>query len=238
MFDIREMPVAVDASLRHAALAAEPATIGHFRLRGFPDPAIRPLVPVGRISGTAVTLALPGADSTLLHHAAGLLREGDVLIVDRLGDRHHACLGGGVALALARTGIAGVIIDGPCADPAELRECGLPIWGRGFSSITTRLLGVGGLMNVPVSLGGAVVQPGDLVIADEGGIVVLPVEEAADAIARAAGMQQREKLGLASVGRDRPLGMLTGASALVAAKSQSAQLQAETPQRATGTASS
>lgn len=230
MFDIRDMPIAVDPRLRLAALAAEPATIGHFRLRGFPDPAIRPLVPVGRISGTAVTLALPGADSTLLHHAAGLLREGDVLIVDRLGDRHHACLGGGVALALARTGIAGVIIDGPCADPAELRECGLPIWGRGISSITTRLLGVGGLMNVPVSLGGAVVQPGDLVIADEGGIVILPVDEASDAIARAAGMQQREKLGLAGVGRDRPLGMLTGASAIIA-KSQ----EQESP-RADGTA--
>lgn len=225
MFDIREMPVAVDADLRRAALAAEPATIGHFRLRGFPNASIRPLVPVGRISGTAVTLALPAADATLLHHAAGLLREGDVLIIDRLGDRHHACLGGGVALALARTGIAGVIVDGPCADPAELRDCGLPVWGHGFSSITTRLQGIGGLMNVPVSLGGAVVQPGDLVIADEGGIVILPVDEAPDAIARAVGMQHKEKLGLASVGADRPLGGLTGASALVAANLQGGALQ-------------
>jgi regulator of RNase E activity RraA len=79
-----------------------------------------------RIVGTAVTLALPGADPSLLHHAVGLVRPGDVLIIDRLGDEVHACLGGGVAPALVRTGLAAVIPDGPCTDPAELRDVGLP----------------------------------------------------------------------------------------------------------------
>ena len=218
MFDIREMPGQVDDALVRRAVSAEPATIGHFHLIGFPDAAIRPLMGVPRIAGTAVTLALPAADSTLLHHCAGLLREGDVLVIDRLGDQRHACIGGGVALALARMGVRGVIVDGPCADPQELREHGLPIWSRGFSAITTRLQGIGGLMNVPVCIGGAVVMPGDLIIADEGGIVVLPPAEASAAIERAIILQGMEAEGLAKVGREFPLGRATGATALVNAK--------------------
>lgn len=218
MFDVRPMPAPVPADLLARAIEAEPATIGHFRLRGFPHFGIRPQVPVERIAGTVVTLALPAADSTLLHHAAGLIRPGDILLIDRLGDLQHACLGGGVALSLAKAGLAGAIIDGPCADPQELRDSGLLVWGRGISSITTRVHGIGGAMNVPVSIGGAVAMPGDLVIADEGGIVILPVDEAPADIERAIAMQQGERVLLPKVGIDAPLGELSGASALVRAK--------------------
>lgn len=218
MFDIRPMPSAVDPALLEAARGAEPATIGHARINGFPDPHIRALVPVARIVGTAVTLMLPAADSTLLHHCVGMLRPGDVLVVDRLGDTRHACFGGGVAVAIARQKVAGVIIDGLCADPQELRDSGLAVWGRGFSAITTRLQGIGGIMNAPVCLGGCVVMPGDLIIADEGGIVVLPPNEATPAIDLAVAMQAREAAGTKLVGPDSPLGKLTGASALVEAK--------------------
>ena len=218
MFDIRPMPTPISASMQESALSAEPATIGHFRLNGFPHPRIRALVPVPRVAGTAVTLMLPAADSTLLHHCAGLLRTGDILVVDRLGDRHHACLGGGVAFALKRMGIAGIIVDGPCADPQELRDSGLAVWGTGISAITTRLQAIGGIMNAPVSVGGTVVQPGDLVIADEGGIVILPVDEADSAIARSQDLQRRERLGLQTVGPDNPIGLLTGATAMVQEK--------------------
>ena len=215
MFDLRPMPSPLSPTLTALAREADPATIGHFRLRGFPAPLIRPVVPVPRIAGTVVTLALPGADSTLLHHAAGLIRSGDVLVIDRLGDRHHACLGGGVAATLAQFGLAGVIIDGPAADPQEIRHCGLPVWATGFASITTRILGNGGALNVPVSMGGAVAMPGDLVIADEGGIVILPAEEAEVDIRRAVALQTGERAALPLVSKERPLGELTGASALI-----------------------
>lgn len=218
MFDVRPMPAPVPADLIARAIEAEPATIGHFRLRGFPIFGIRPQVPVGRIAGTVVTLALPAADSTLLHHAAGLIRPGDVLLIDRLGDVQHACLGGGVAFTLAKAGLTGAIIDGPCADPQELRDSGMPIWSRGISSITTRVYGTGGAMNVPVSVGGAVAMPGDLVIADEGGIVIIPVAEASADIERAIAMQQAERKMIPTVRADNPLGELSGASALVRAK--------------------
>lgn len=127
MFEISPMPVQIDAGLLERARLAEPAVIGHFRLRGFPDCNIRPQIPTGRIVGTVVTLTLPAFDSTLLHHAVGMLRAGDVLLIDRLGDHHHACLGGGVAWALSKAGVVAAIIDGPAADPAELREHGMPV---------------------------------------------------------------------------------------------------------------
>ncbi|MDN4546358.1 RraA family protein [Pseudomonas sp. C32] len=185
---------------------------------GFPNGAIRPMHSVPRIAGPAVTLALPAADSSLLHHSVGMLRPGDVVVIDRLGDKHHACLGGGVGYALAKAGVAGVIIDGPIADPGELLDAGLAVWATGVASITTRLQGIGGLMNVPVCCGGAVVQPGDLVIADQGGVVFIPRKEASENIERAIGLQEMEKRGLPLLGVHKTLGELTGASALVMAK--------------------
>ncbi|MDH4607471.1 RraA family protein [Pseudomonas sp. BN102] len=218
MFKICSMPELMPWKIVERALLAEPATIGHFRLMGFPHCRIRPMHPVPRIAGPAVTLALPAADSSLLHHAVGQLRPGDVVVIDRLGDKHHACLGGGVAYALAKAGVAGVIIDGPIADPGELRDVGLAVWARGVASITTRLQGIGGSMNVPVSCGGAVVNPGDLVIADEGGVVFIPRDEAAIEIERAIQLQEMEKRGLPLISEQKTLGDLTGASAMVMAK--------------------
>jgi 4-hydroxy-4-methyl-2-oxoglutarate aldolase len=218
MFDIRPMPSPVPAELLERARTAQPATIGHFRFRGFVDGAIRPLHFSERMVGTAVTLALPGMDSTLLHHAVGLLRTGDVLVIDRLGEHRHACLGGGVAVALYRAGVRAVIIDGPCTDPDELRDCGLAVWSRGVSPITTRVYGIGGAMNVPVSVGGAVACPGDLVIADEAGVVFLPLSEAAADVDNALHLQSLEPPFLAKIDQDNPIGKLSGATALVLSK--------------------
>jgi 4-hydroxy-4-methyl-2-oxoglutarate aldolase len=218
MFDVRPMPQQVSRRLLDRAILAEPATIGHFRFRGFPSGALRALTPSHRIVGTAVTLSVPAFDSTLLHHAAGLIRPGDILLIDRLGDHHHACLGGGVAVSLYKMGLTGIIVDGPCADPEELRQSRLPVWGRGLSAITTRAYGIGGAMNVPASIGGAVALPGDLVIADEGGIVILPEAEAEADIERAIAMQAAERELIPQVSTERPLGVLSGASKLVLAK--------------------
>jgi len=216
MFDLRSMPPSCDPALLASAQQVEPATVGHFRFLGFPRAAIRPMVTIkGRIVGTAVTLALPSLDSTLLHHAVGLTRPGDILLIDRLGDDRYACLGGGIANALARSGAKGAIVDGLCADPDELEASGLPIWGTGISAITTRTPGLAGAMNIPISIGGAVVQPGDLVIADSGGIVVIPVGEAAATLAKALSLQKFERDVLGAMQPGDLLGELTGASDLI-----------------------
>jgi regulator of RNase E activity RraA len=202
MYMVNDMPPQIPQASIALLSQAETATIGHFRYMGFIDIGLQPLRPGMRFCGTAVTLALPSIDSSILHYALSDVRPGDVLVIDRLRDRRFACIGGGVALAAVAAGVAGVVIDGPCTDPSEIIETGLPLWSRGISPITTRMTGIGGAMNVPVSCGGVAVMPGDAILADESGIVVLRPHEveatAKDAIAR----QQR--------GADRQNAIRTG----------------------------
>jgi regulator of RNase E activity RraA len=215
---IKEMPVQIAPEKIEKYAGVETATVGHRRQMGFMDPAIQCLLPGKRVAGTAVTLALPGQDTTLLHHVIGSLRPGDFLCIDRLGDRKHACLGGGVAAALKTAGCVGVAIDGRATDLPEIEQYDLGVWCRGLSPITTRLYDIGGAFNVPVACGGAVVMPGDVVIADFSGVLVLPPEEA-EAEAdwaldyQPADLALRQRLTAGAV-----LGEESGASALVQAK--------------------
>ena len=95
-YRIAPMPDQLPAALVAKLLKVETATVGHSQHWGFMDRGIQPLLRTKRIAAAAVTLAIPGQDSTLLHHTLGLLRPGDILVVDRLGDDKHACWGGGV----------------------------------------------------------------------------------------------------------------------------------------------
>jgi len=214
------MPAQIDASLLDKAGRAETATIGHRRHMGFVDKAIQCILPGQRIAGTAVTLALPGQDSTLLHHIIQFLRAGDMLVIDRLGDHKHACLGGGVAAAIKASGCAGVVIDGPCTDVPEIEELDLPVWCRGTAPITTRLYDIGGSFNVPVCCGGAVVMPGDVVICDFSGVLVMSASEAEADIDWALGKQAAEPEGHKRLLAGEKLGERSGASAMVLAKQQ------------------
>jgi regulator of RNase E activity RraA len=171
------------------------------------------------VAGTAVTLAIPGPDSTLLHHTLGLLRPGDILVVDRLGDDRHACWGGGVTVAAKAAGAKAGVIDGPCTDLEEITASNFPIWCRGLAPITTRLYDLGGRLNHPISVGGAVVMPGDAVLCDESGVLILGPHEA-EAEARAA--IERQEHGLATqakVAAGARLGELSRATAKVSAGS-------------------
>ncbi|MBB4103353.1 RraA family protein [Allorhizobium borbori] len=219
MYTINAMPEQVPAEDLDLLSGVETATVGHWRLMGFMNRAIQPLLPGRRVVGTAVTLAIAGPDSTLLHHAAGLLRPGDILVIDRLGDDKYACWGGGVTVAVKASGATAGIVDGPCTDLTEIIDSDFPMWSRGLSPITTRIYDLGGGMNIPVSCGGAVVMPGDAILADESGVLVVPRNEVRAVAEKALGMQERGKQREASV-RDRveKLGDLSGASAKVLAK--------------------
>ena len=103
-YEIGPMPAQLSLEVVALLERTETATVGHWRHWGFCDRAIHALLPGRRVAGTAVTLAVPGPDSTLLHHALGLLRPGDILVVDRLGDDRHACWGGGVTVAAKAAG--------------------------------------------------------------------------------------------------------------------------------------
>ncbi|MCU0910168.1 MAG: RraA family protein [Rhodobacteraceae bacterium] len=152
----------------------EPATLGHHLHAMFADLALRPVIEGRRAAGTAVTVQIPGPDSTLLYYALDRVRPGDFLVIDRAGDKTHACWGGFMAAVARVRGLAGVVVDGAITDPEAIRQAGVPTWGRAPSACTTKLLGLGGAMNVPVSIGGVAVVPGDAVLADDCGIVILP----------------------------------------------------------------
>ncbi len=215
---IKDMPSQVPARMVAKYATVETATVGHRRHMGFMDAEIQCVLPARRVAGTAVTLAIPGQDSTLLHHIVALLRPGDFLCIDRLGDRRHACLGGGVAAALRAAGCAGVAIDGPCTDLPEIEQYDLPVWCRGVSPITTRLHDVGGSFNVPIACGGAVVHPGDVVIADVSGVLVMPPDEAEADAEWALSKQAAEPASHKALLAGEKLGERSGASALVRAK--------------------
>jgi regulator of RNase E activity RraA len=212
-------PARIDDALADRLRAVEVATIGHFRHRGFVHHALRPLAPLGRtLVGRAVTVAIPGTDSVLLHHVIGMIRPGDILMIDRLGDDRHACLGGGVAFAAKVAGVQAVVLDGPCTDADEIREVGLPVFCRGISGITTRMNDLGGAINLPVAIGGVPVLPGDYVVMDDCGIVVIPPDEADETATEAAVRQARAGRNQHRIVEGEKLGDLSGASEKVRAE--------------------
>jgi 4-hydroxy-4-methyl-2-oxoglutarate aldolase len=215
VFTLNALPPALDARLVQRLLHAEPATIGHFRNWGFMDPAIRAMQPDVRIAGPAVTVRAPGVDGTVVGYALGQVRRGDVLVIDRCGDHRHAAFGGLVAYACKVAGLAGVIIDGVATDIGEVRKYGVPLWCRGLSPVTTKRIGLAGEFCVPVSCGGVDVRPGDVIIADECGIVVLDPKEAEAAAERAIGMQEAEIKSRARLDAGEKLPDISGATKML-----------------------
>jgi 4-hydroxy-4-methyl-2-oxoglutarate aldolase len=214
-YRIAPMPEQLPAALVEKLQKVETATIGHSQHWGFMDRRIQPLLRGRRIAAAAVTLAIPGQDSTLLHHTLGLLRPGDILVVDRLGDDKHACWGGGVTVAAKAAGAIGGIVDGPCTDLTEIEDSDFPMWCRGMSPITTRLYNLGGTLNHPISCGNVPVKAGDVILADESGVLVLPRDEA-EAIADAAiARQERGERNQDRVRNGEKLGDLSGATKMV-----------------------
>lgn len=188
-----ELPPPCAQQLLALLKEAEPATIGHFHDRGFLHGRIKAMAAVARSVGTAVTVRCEGSDGSILHHALGQLRPGDFLFVDRAGDETIACMGGASMLAARLRGVAGVVVDGCVTDIAELRELGVPVWARGLSARTTRAGGRSGSFCRPVDCGGVRVHPGDAVLADENGVLVMPPDEAWALGRKAIGLQQAEQ---------------------------------------------
>ncbi len=215
MYAVHPMPAAVDPALLALLRRAEPATIGHFLHDGFMDPGVRGLFPDIRIAGTAVTVRAPGADGTMLQYAMGLVRPGDVLVVDRCGDMRHACIGGAMAYAARARGVAGIVVDGMVTDIGELRTYGVPVWARGLSPITVKMLGMGGDWCAPVSCGGLSVQPGMAVLADENGVLALDAGQIEAVANRAIGMQEAERATLARIDAGETYSDISGAGDLV-----------------------
>ncbi len=215
MYIIEALPEAINPEELSVLLRAEPATIGHFITTGILSPQIRAHFENVRTVGTAVTVKMPGADGGILHYAMGCARPGDFLVVDRCGESVTAAMGGAMAYAAKQAGIAGIIIDGYVTDLGELRQHGVPVWSWGASAITTRVKGEEGEFCTAVQCGGVVVRPGDAVIADENGIVILPPAQALVLARRAIEFQENEKHTLARLAQGEKFPDVVGSRPLI-----------------------
>ncbi|MEW2492358.1 RraA family protein [Streptomyces nodosus] len=213
--ELTEVPPLDDALAARLARVDFP-TLGHYLEEGFCDPALRRMAG-GRLVGRAVTVRITATDSTLLHHAAGLVGPGDVVVVDCGGDRRHAPLGEVVVHALAARGAAGAVVDGVCTDIGALRDVGLPVFAYGTSLLTTKLHGIAdGSLNAPVHCGGVPVRAGDLVLGDENGLLIAPAAHLAAVVEEALADDAEEPDLIAQLHGGQPLGTLTGATRTIA----------------------
>ncbi len=207
----------LSAELVDAVMGVDPATIGHFIHFGALHHQIKPLWRPVKIAGPAFTVRTPAMDTTMLHRCYEMLQPGDVLVVDRSGDMIHAGFGGVTAYAAKMRGVAGVIVDGLVTDVREIEEYRLPVFARGLAALTSKMLGVGGDINVPVTVGGAIVRPGDLVFGDDNGVIVLAPEDAPDLIRMAQEAEAREKETKQKLADGIPLTDISGSKPLIAA---------------------
>lgn len=154
---------------------------------------------VARVAGPAVTVSIPAGGINMVKMGIQQAQAGDVLVVTTQGAASTAMLGGNISLGMQRRGIAAFVIDGAVRDVSEIRELRFPTFARAVVAAAADLGGPLGEVNVPIACGGVVVNPGDIIVADEDGIVVVPpafANEIADAVAalEAKHEQARETL--------------------------------------------
>lgn len=174
---VREVP-RPDPAVRDGLGRFGVATIHEAQGRlGLLDPALRPIYPGAHISGTAVTVSIPPGDNWMIHVAVEVCREGDVLVVAPTSPSDAGYFGELLATAVTLRGVRGLIIDAGCRDVAELRRMDFPVWARYVSARGTVKETLGSV-NVPILCAGQWVRPGDIVIANDDGVVVVASGEA------------------------------------------------------------
>jgi 4-hydroxy-4-methyl-2-oxoglutarate aldolase len=140
--------------------------------RGALSSRIAPLAPTMRVTGSALTVEVRPGDNLMIHAAMAIAKPGDVLVIDGKGDENSALMGEIMVSQCMACGIAGVIIYGAVRDTEAIRALGFPMYAIGANPNGPTKL-VPGRLNWPISVGGVTVQPGDLIVADGDGVVVV-----------------------------------------------------------------
>lgn len=168
--------------------------------RGTLGGRIQPLSKAMKVAGPAFTVEVRPGDNLMIHAALVLARPGDVIVVDGKGDLSCALTGALMAAHAKKAGIAGFVIDGAVRDTEECAAGDFPIFAAGCNP-NGPLKNSGGRINWPVSLAGTTVNPGDLIVGDADGVVVVPREKAAEIVEGAQAKVDMENKRMAAIGR-------------------------------------
>jgi 4-hydroxy-4-methyl-2-oxoglutarate aldolase len=172
----------VIAALREAGVATAHEAAGRIGLLG---PAIQARLSGAAIAGSAITVSCPPGDNLMIHAAVEVCRPGDVLVVTTTSPSTDGMFGDLLATSLRAHGVIGLVIDAGVRDIATLRAMGFPVWSRAVHAQGT-VKASPGSVNVPVVAAGQIVRPGDIVVADDDGVLALPIARGGEVAAAAA----------------------------------------------------
>lgn len=180
---LRELQVALISDQLHR-------NQGFARLRPYHRPA--------PLAGTAVTVRTRAGDNLAILRAFELCRPGDVMVVDADGDCANALVGGILTFYAASIGMAGMVLNGAIRDIAEIAERSFPVYAAGHTHRGPYKDGPGAI-NVPVTLGGMTINPGDIVVGDQDGLLAFAAERAEELIAKASAHREKEEQTIAAM---------------------------------------